>query len=150
MSEFLTYKKISDLEEITEVTDGATIPVLDGDGVMKRISAAGIGNGNGNDNGNGNSGGTAAPIIFEESEVLRYYNEPGSWARVEDIVDAYFAGNAYIGMTQYNVYCPQKIVGFSISNDRIYANAVQGAAMAGFQISCNGSDLANAITKHLP
>jgi hypothetical protein len=88
MSEFLTYKKLSDLEEVNTTIEGATIPVLDGDGVVKRISAEGIGS-------------AGKPVVFiiskgsNGSRVL-FDREGTREVTAKEVFDAYFANEAYV------------------------------------------------------
>lgn len=111
MSDFLTYKKISDLEEVEEVLSGATIPVLDGDGVVKRISAEGI--------GSGNNGSAGKPVVFGLTGSGNNYTltirGEGREATAKEVFDAYFANDAYISTHGGAEAMPQKIIGFYLS-----------------------------------
>ena len=143
MTDIVNYKKISDLEEITEVTEGATVPVLDGDGKMKRISAAGIGSGS-------SGGGSAAPVVFKVSNgFLTHYDNANVWATTEEVVDAYFAGNAYIYAAYGDDYAPQKVIGFYISSASVHAQT-KNSNPPGFCISGASNDFTTVISKYLP
>lgn len=111
MSDFLTYKKISDLEEVEEVLSGATIPVLDGDGVVKRISAEGIGSGS-----NGSVGKPVIFIISQSSNGKVLFDRGGAReATAKEVLDAYFANDAYVDTHGGAEFMPQKIIGFYLS-----------------------------------
>lgn len=128
MSDFLTYKKISDLEEVEEVLSGATVPVLDGDGVVKRISAEGIGGIGGNKN----------VVLFRvKNDALVGpvdYEKPATGA---DVVEAFYNGTAKIAIwadLSYGLdnggtavtYGPRPIDHFFVSGGYNYAVTASG------------------------
>lgn len=128
MSEFLTYKKISDLEEVEEVLSGATIPILDGDGVVKRISAEGIG-------GNSNN---SSPVVFKVSQGYLYNFEEDRQITAKEVFDAYFSNQAYVEDEAGGTHVmPQKITGFYISG------GTGGQVVANGYSHEFGSDLTN-------
>lgn len=136
------YKKVSDLEQVTEVKDGATVPVLDGDGVMKRISAAGIG-----------SGATTTFFKISNSTLTPYENN-NVFSTLDEVLDAYFGGTAYVYNTN-NPGCtdaPQKITGFVLSGN-VYVQANRNDNYGTTMYKINGATLSDAQTafeKYLP
>lgn len=99
----MKYKKISELEEITEVSENSYLPVLD-NGAMKKISASGL----------NTTGGGSSPVIFIVSNGAIYSDASYSaQATAEEIVDAYMAGTAFVRAA--GDYVANKVVAFQVS-----------------------------------
>lgn len=101
--------------------------------------------------------GSGKPVFFVSSAAastvgaLCYYDNPDRLATLEEVVDAYFAGTAYI----FDKSCgaAEKIVGFSISSGNVIANFVDGhyALNNGYRVHGSAeADLAAAMAKYLP
>ena len=140
MSDFLTYKKLSDLEWASELSSDACIPALDSDGVVKRVprsyfyvSGDVISGENSGGNGNNNNN---TPVVFMVSNGnLVNTRNRSQVAPAEEIVEAYFNGKAMLlpphgwgGVKDEIVYsyptggtavyaCPKPIIGFRISGN---------------------------------
>ena len=143
MSEFLTYKKVSDLEQVNSPLEGATIPFLDGDGIVKRISADGFTSG-----GSGGSGGSSepvAPVFFRRSGNVMHYGPSGTNVTIDEFADAFFNGNGYFlkGADGFEEF--EKIVSFRISGRQMekinnYTSEVN--------IPCTKQEMTDAINKY--
>lgn len=143
MSEYLTYKKVSDLEQVNSPLEGATIPFLDGDGIVKRISADGFASG-----GSGGSGGSSeplAPVFFTRSGNVMHYGPSGTNVIIDEFVDAFFNGNGYFlnGNSGYEEF--EKVISFKIS-----ANTMKqiNNFTSEINIPCTEEEAANAINKY--
>lgn len=123
-------RKLADVEVIAEPTDEAHV-LVEQNGEIKRTPKTAVGGG----------GGIAEPVVFTISNsIVCKPNSTNDRATTYEIVDAYFAGNAYA----LHDCIPQKIIGFSISNDAVYVccrdvNYDLGFAM--FRISTGSSDV---------
>lgn len=72
-------------------------------------------------------GGSGTPIVFYISNGLRKGSINGELAEIQEVVDAYFSGNAHVWAVSPSIgYVPNKIVGFGISNNSVFAKYVSG------------------------
>lgn len=149
MSEFLTYKKVSDLEQVNSPLEGATIPFLDGDGIVKRISADGFtSGGSGGSGGSGSSGGSGesiAPVFFRRSGNVMHYGPSGTNVTIDEFTDAFFNGNGYFLKGDDGFEDFEKIVSFRISGRQMekinsYTSEVS--------IPCTDQEMTDAINKY--
>lgn len=96
------FRPITDVEIVAQMTENDTVLIEQG-GEIKRTKGV-VG-----------SGGSSKPVAFYVSNGLWKDVNWSEQATLADIVDAYFAGNAYINEPTNEGYMPQKIIGFNIS-----------------------------------
>ena len=140
MSEFLTYKKVSDLEQVNSPLEGATIPFLDGDGIVKRISADGFTSG-----GSGDFDEPIAPVFFRRSGNVMHYGPSGTNVTADEFMDAFFSGNGYFLSGASGSETFEKIVKFRISSNHMEQI---NSYISEVNIKCTEDELANAIDKY--
>lgn len=109
------FKKISDVNVIESIDDNANI-LVENNGEIAKIAASNFAVNSGN-SGSSTSGG--APVVFRISNRLTV----GS---LDDLMEKFITGNVYIcndGGSYSTVfdYYPQKMLGFSISNNSAMA-----------------------------
>ena len=140
MSEFLTYKKVSDLEQVNSPLEGATIPFLDGDGIVKRISADGFTSG-----GSGDFDEPIAPVFFRRSGNVMHYGPSGTNVTADEFMDAFFGGKAYFVSGASGSETFEQITSFRISSNQMtQINSFSSEV----NIQCTKDELANAINKY--
>lgn len=138
----MKYKKISELEEITEVSENSYLPVLD-NGAMKKISASGL-----NTTGGSAAGGSKPVVFFVSSSTLYKDKSYSTAATAEDVVDAYMAGSAFVRVG--NDYVANKITAFNISTGLGSAWPVWQSSGSTYsdQIYFNLNEISNAMQKY--
>lgn len=112
------FKKISDVNIIESIDDNANV-LVESNGEIAKIAAS-------NFTVNSGSGGTSgsAPVVFRISDRL-------SVNSLDDLMEKFMTGNVYIcnkyGAYSYDSdYYPQKMLGFTISNDNAMALVSEG------------------------
>lgn len=165
MSEFLTYKKISDLEAVTTLPSDAYIPVMDNDGVLKRIprSYFCVSGDIDLNNGNNNSGTNTKPSVFGYRNGDLYHVNSNTLASSEEIFSAYVAGKAFVldptnsseicfhsgvtgGATVFN--SPMPITSFQISGNGLKRFCVSGV-FYDFGKEENGDEMGKLLYQYL-
>lgn len=141
------FKKISDVDVIESISDNTNV-LVEENGAIVKIAANNMNIGGGNSNENGN---TVAPVIFSVSGRIFKDGQP---ATVNQVVEAYFAGNMYAkDISSGAPSFPQKVLGFFISNNYAYIQfahtASIGSISSGAISECTKSQLQTAIDNYL-
>lgn len=138
MAEF-EMKRLVDVETVETVSDEASVLIVQ-DGEVKQTAKTNVG---------GGGGGVSAPICFYVSGHLYLDETFINAVDVETVVEAYFAGNAYVMSDSM----PQKVTGFAISSAKgggvYYQRCDTNAISSGFIKDCSVDQLEACVSEHL-
>ena len=126
------FAPITNTEVVEELAEDGHVLALQDDKIV-RVPSTAVGGG----------GGSAAPVMFYVSSYVCKDSAKTEYATAAEIVDAYFAGTAYMSVG----VCPQKITGFMISTPYAMVLCNRTDSTANNQILINGGE--DALTEAL-